>query len=207
MAYVQRFLPYLCLCTYEVRDLDFNRGFARIRPRARRACTVSAAKMLALLAGACGARSGVSIRMAAPGPARVVAIDFDGVLLDSEPLLTRTAWRASKERWPDVMLASAELDPRAAGARRAWVGGEWDELTGSSSDGLPNWLAAKMRKLRPVTAEPYESMLLMRLCVDEALSAARGARGERPLTPGEIQAKWVVAHRTPPATHIGPLNL
>jgi len=55
---------------------------------------------------------------------------------------------------------------------------------------MPNWLAFKMRTLRPQIETGFEALLLMRLCVDEALAATRASRGERPLTPGEIAANW-----------------
>ena len=40
-------------------------------------------------------------------------------------------------------------------------------------DGLPNWLAAKMKLLRPVLETGYESVLMMRLCAEEAVAAQR----------------------------------
>jgi len=132
-------------------------------------------------------------RCVAPSASAIVtALDFDGVLCDSEPELTRSAWRAAKELWPDMMESVGEYasEPWQAGARRAWAGGEWDQLTGLGEDGLPNWLAAKMRLLRPVLETGYESLLMMRLCADEALVAQRTSSGQRPLTTGEITANW-----------------
>ena len=143
--------------------------------------------MLAVLLGHACAPSRSYVSMSASSPQRVVALDLDGVICDSEPELTKRAWRATCELWPDVMGATAELGPRKAGARRAWAGGSWSPLEGVSSEGLPNWLAAKMRILRPVLETGYDSMLMMRLCADEALAAGPG---KRPLTPGEIQANW-----------------
>lgn len=87
------------------------------------------------------------------------------------------------------MAAAGELHPREAGARRAWAGGQWSPLQGIAASGVPNWLAAKMRQLRPVLRADSDAILLMRLCADEALAAARGSR-QRPLTPGEIRANW-----------------
>jgi phosphoglycolate phosphatase-like HAD superfamily hydrolase len=85
-------------------------------------------------------------------------------------------------------------EPWVAGARKAWGGGSWDTLQGEGPDGMPNWLRAKMRLLRPVVETGYESMLLVRLCVDEALRAQRardeGTSGSRPLTIGEITTNW-----------------
>ena len=66
---------------------------------------------------------------------------------------------------------------------RKWTGGSWDEMSKDAGDSMPGWLAAKVRQLRPVVETGYENTLLMRLCVEEALSAKRGAgvTGTRPL--------------------------
>lgn len=125
--------------------------------------------------------------VASASATRVVALDFDGVICDSEPELTLSAWKAASELWPEIMTSAAALDPKEAGARRSWVGGQWSALQGERADGLPNWLAVKMRLLRPCIETGYESVLMMRLCADEALSAAPG---KRPLTPGEITSNW-----------------
>ena len=126
--------------------------------------------------------------------AHVVALDFDGVLCDSEPELTRTAWRTCVALWPEVMERAADTateTPWKAGARRAWTGGQgWEPLAGNGADNMPNWLAAKMRLLRPALETGFESALMMRLCVDEALMSADSQRAQRPLTPGEITANW-----------------
>ena len=144
--------------------------------------------MLLLLGnGVAPSRCSIPIMSGSSSPQRVVALDLDGVICDSEPELTTRAWRATCELWPDVMGATAELGPKTAGARRAWAKGNWSPLEGVSAEGLPNWLAAKMRILRPVLETGYDSMLMMRLCADEALAAGPG---KRPLTPGEIQANW-----------------
>ena len=124
----------------------------------------------------------------------ITALSFDGVLCDSEPEQTRAAWRAAKALWPDVMESAAQYAeaPWEAGARRSWAGGAWGSLQGTGEDGLPNWLAAKIRLLHPIVdaGSSYESMLLMRLCADEALAARGNARGQRPLTTGEISTNW-----------------
>eukprot|EP00966_Prymnesium_polylepis_P136888 3163210-Prymnesium_polylepis.1 len=44
---------------------------------------------------------------AVPTSPLVVALDVDGVLLDSEPELTRVAWRTSCQLWPEVTDACA----------------------------------------------------------------------------------------------------
>ena len=122
----------------------------------------------------------------------VWALDFDGVIVDSEPESTRAAWRAALELWPDIMEEAPSIDPREAGVLRKWTGGSWDEMRKDAGDGMPGWLAAKVRQLRPVVETGYENTLLMRLCVEEALSAKRGAgvTGTRPLSAGEILASW-----------------
>jgi phosphoglycolate phosphatase-like HAD superfamily hydrolase len=128
--------------------------------------------------------------MQPPCASCVAALDFDGVIVDSEPELTRTAWRAASKLWPELMEAAAELEPLEAGARKAWAGGQWGPLEGDGPDGLPNWLRAKMRLLRPVLETGFESILMIRLCVEEALTFAKSGSGQRPLTPGEITANW-----------------
>ena len=125
----------------------------------------------------------------------ITALEFDGVLCDSEPEQTRTAWRAARALWPEVCESAAAYAavPWEAGARRSWANGEWDTLQGVGPDEMPNWLAAKMRLLRPIAGSGYECLLLMRLCADEALAAQENrkkGRGQRPLTPGEITANW-----------------
>ena len=71
----------------------------------------------------------------------------------------------------DVLSADSE-----AGVLRKWTGGSWDEMSKDAGDGMPGWLAAKVRQLRPVVETGYENTLLMRLCVEEALSAEVNAR-------------------------------
>ena len=132
-------------------------------------------------------------RIVASSSSNIFALDFDGVLCDSESELTRSAWRAACELWPDVMGRASEMaeEPWRAGARGSWTGGDWEQLQGIGPDDLPNWLAFKMKALRPHVETGYESLLLIRLCVDEALAAQRASSsGARPLTPGEIGANW-----------------
>jgi len=132
-------------------------------------------------------------RIVASSSSNIFALDFDGVLCDSESELTRSAWRAACELWPDVMAHASETaeEPWRAGARGSWTGGDWEQLQGIGPDDLPNWLAFKMKALRPHVETGYESLLLIRLCVDEALAAQRASSsGARPLTPGEIGANW-----------------
>ena len=103
---------------------------------------------------------------------------------------SRLAWLAACELWPEEVAAAAEVDARDAGARRAWTGGSWQPLTGDT-DGLPNWLLAKMAQLRPVLSSDGEAVLLVRLCADEAVAAEQNRRtGSRPLSVGEILTNW-----------------
>ena len=119
-----------------------------------------------------------------------VLCDFDGVICDSEPELVRSAWRTACALWPKEMALADDFadEPWTAGARRAWAGGDWTALQGSTADGMPNWLAAKMRLLRPIHNSGHESLLLLRLCAEEAIASSRSS--ERPLTPGEIMTNW-----------------
>ena len=126
-----------------------------------------------------------------PAQQRVVVAGLDGVLVDSEPATTRCAWQTASRLWPDVMEAAAEVPAQQAGVRRAWVNYDWTALTGEADDGMPSWLSAKLRQLRPLVRDSgYEAVLLARLCAEEALAASRGSRGSRPLSVGEIEAGW-----------------
>ena len=93
-------------------------------------------------------RNAVPLARAAPpllcAPSQTVwALDFDGVIVDSEPESTRAAWRAALELWPDIMEEAPSIDPREAGVLRKWTGGSWDEMRKDAGDGMPGWLAAK----------------------------------------------------------------
>ena len=110
-------------------------------------------------------------------------------LIDSEQEETITSWRAAGSLWPDLTAATCELEgtPRLLGARKAWSGGSWDGLQGTGAGGLPRWLGAKLRQLRPVVGSSLDSVLLLRLCAEEALAAGPG---KRPLTVGEMSTNW-----------------
>ena len=117
-----------------------------------------------------------------------VALDFDGVLVDSEPELSRVAWRTSCRLWPALTDECAIVDhlmDESAYVDRRRLGGQ--PLCGTGADGMPNWLEAKMRLLRPVIQSDADSLLLIRLCMEEALSP--DAR-KRPLAVGEITENW-----------------
>ena len=143
-------------------------------------------------------RPAAAIRMRAR-PARMevemsqtIVLGLDGVLVDSEPAITRCAWLTAQRLWPEMMEAVTEVSARQAGVRKAWVGYDWSALTGiEEATGMPSWLAAKLRQLRPVVRDGgYEAVLLARLCAEEALAASKGDRGARPLSVGEIELGW-----------------
>ena len=93
------------------------------------------------------------------------ALDFDGVLCDTEPESSMSGWRAAARYWPELFAAATPED-------------EEDVL-------------GKMAKLRPIVETGYENMILARLMFEE-LAASRRARdiGSRPLTVGEVSANW-----------------
>jgi len=134
-------------------------------------------------------RRAASPRLTASTPPLIIAFDLDGVIVDSEPELTQTAWRTACRLWPALMEETAGLvaTPAQLGARKAWTQGSWDELRGTGDEGLPNWLRAKLRLLRPVVETGFEALLMLRLCAEEAISA--GPR-KRPLTIGEMTVNW-----------------
>ena len=148
------------------------------------------ASLLAAAATATPSTRSAVPHMAVPAspPAHVAVVAVDA-LVDAEPAAARAAWSAARVLWPEAMEAARSYsdNPRAAGARRAWAGGEWAPLLGEGADGMPKWLAAKMRLLRPLVAAEHEAVLLARLCADEAGVSAAGAR---PLSVGEIVASW-----------------
>lgn len=74
--------------------------------------------------------------------ARVLALDFDGVLCDSAGETGDTGWRAAAELWPEAMPAAPP----------------------------PGYLE-RFRRLRPVVETGYESMLVARLLVEGAAEA------------------------------------
>jgi len=118
----------------------------------------------------------------------VVALDFDGVCIDSEPETSRVAWRTACELWPhltdECSLTERVMDESAYVERRR-LGGE--PLCGTAEDAMPNWLRAKMRLLRPMMRDDADALLLVRLCMEEVMGADPR---KRPLTVGEIGANW-----------------
>ncbi|XRB16734.1 hypothetical protein RI054_13g65780 [Pseudoscourfieldia marina] len=77
----------------------------------------------------------------APGGGFFYALDFDGVICDSEPETSASAWMACAKFWPDV------FDNDAARERK-------EELM------------IKMARVRPVVETGYENMLLLRLLLE-----------------------------------------
>ena len=98
-------------------------------------------------------RLAMTAREPPPAQQRVVVAGLDGVLVDSEPATTRCAWQTASRLWPDVMEAAAEVPAQQAGVRRAWVNYDWTALTGEADDGMPSWLSAKLRQLRPLVQD------------------------------------------------------
>mmetsp|Transcript_4234 Transcript_4234/g.12749 ORF Transcript_4234/g.12749 Transcript_4234/m.12749 type:complete len:270 (-) Transcript_4234:1619-2428(-) len=95
----------------------------------------------------------------------VYALDFDGVICDSCGESSISAFKAAKQKWPQL-----------------FEGNRWQEM--------PEWLMEKMRKVRPVVETGYENVLLIRLLVEEELASERSTNGSRPLTVGEIILNW-----------------
>lgn len=102
---------------------------------------------------ACEPRSsGSRARLVLSAASALVAADLDGVVVDAQAEHMRVAWLTARELWPEAfeLVSGVEFQPWRAGARRAWASGEWAPLQGVGADGLPNWLDAKVRLLRPV---------------------------------------------------------
>eukprot|EP00877_Chromochloris_zofingiensis_P013097 jgi/Chrzof1/8040/UNPLg00085.t1 len=90
-------------------------------------------------------------RVAVKGtPTDVFVLDFDGVLVDSEPEVSRSAYDAAKAYWPDVFAAAVDTTQQSV-------------LSG-------------LKKTRPVLIRGYESMVMARMlledpqCVDAILA-------------------------------------
>lgn len=120
----------------------------------------------------------------------VAVLDFDSVAYQFEPFKTRVAWQTACALWPDRMAMEKDVSLGQAGARRAWVGGNWWELIGKDVDGLPKWLRAKLRQCQSIVATEVDSVVLARLLLEEAL-----ANSGRPLAVGEITSNWSPYYR------------
>lgn len=133
-------------------------------------------------------------RLSVPLGPMVVALDFDGVCLDSEPEASRVAWRTACELWPwlteECRLTERVMDESAYVDRRR-LGGQ--PLCGTAEDAMPLWLRAKMRLLRPVMRDDADALLLVRLCMAEVVGSDDPRK--RPLTVGEISSNWDEALR------------
>ena len=121
-------------------------------------------------------------------------IDFDGTLCDSIADTTQAAISAANILWPAEMQVALSLNPRDAGVRKSWVGGNWSEYDNDRriSDNIPRWLEEKMRQLRPVVSRGSDAVLAARLIVSEAVNSKSSSLGERPLSVGEIVENWDV---------------
>ena len=142
---------------------------------------------------AVGSLRHAAARLSVPLGPMVVALDFDGVCLDSEPEASRVAWRTACELWPwlteECTLTERVMDESAYVDRRR-LGGQ--PLCGTAEDAMPLWLRAKMRLLRAVMRDDADALLLVRLCMAEVTG---DDPRKRPLTVGEICANWDEALR------------
>ncbi|KAG2493125.1 hypothetical protein HYH03_008552 [Edaphochlamys debaryana] len=85
-------------------------------------------------------------------PTDVFVLDFDGVILDSEPEITASAFEAAAQRWPELFGSGRVAPERRAALREA------------------------MRGVRPVLVRGYESMVMLRrLLRDPDCAATRDA--------------------------------
>ncbi|GLC69241.1 hypothetical protein PLESTF_000806100 [Pleodorina starrii] len=90
---------------------------------------------------------------AGAGPSDVFVLDFDGVVVDSEPEITASAFEAAALHWPDLFSDSV-LD---VGNRKAQ-------------------LREAMRTVRPVLVRGFESMVMLRMLLrDPPCPATRDA--------------------------------
>lgn len=121
-------------------------------------------------------------------------LDFDGTLCDSVADTTGAAFSAANILWPEDMKAALALDPRDAGVRKSWVGGDWSEYADDKriTEDIPRWLEEKMRQLRPVVSRGSDAVLAARLIVTDAVNSKASSLGERPLAVGEIVENWDV---------------
>jgi phosphoglycolate phosphatase-like HAD superfamily hydrolase len=121
-------------------------------------------------------------------------LDFDGTVCDSVADTTQAAFAAATKLWPQDMEAALALDPRDAGVRKSWVGGDWSEYADDRRicENVPRWLQEKLRQLRPVVTPGSDAVLAARLCVTDAVNSKTSTLGERPLAAGEIVENWDV---------------
>eukprot|EP00667_Euglena_gracilis_P010148 EG_transcript_10320 len=92
------------------------------------------------------------------------ALDFDGILCDTEPESSLSGWKAAARYWPEVFAGATPAD-RAA-------------------------VLQQMARLRPVVETGFENMMLVRLMYEELRQTRGSPNGTRPLTVGEVLANW-----------------
>ena len=142
----------------------------------------------ALLSCCVGYRRAGDPRLSVTTGPLVVALDFHGVIIDSEPVMSRVAWRTGCRLWPHLTdgcaVTEGVMDESAYVDRRR-LGGQ--PLCGTAEDAMPIWLRAKMRLLSPMMQSDDDALLLVRLCMEEALG---DDPRKRPLTVGEVTSNW-----------------
>ncbi|GBF99414.1 hypothetical protein Rsub_12246 [Raphidocelis subcapitata] len=107
------------------------------------------------------------------GASDVFVLDFDGVLVDSEPEVSTSAFDAARDYWP-AAFASAD-----GAAKEAVLQG--------------------LRECRPVLVRGYESMVMARLLVERPGAAAGILGGWEELLPATLEAwgeDWLTLQRS-----------
>ena len=134
------------------------------------------------------------------------ALDFDGVLCNSEPESSASAWRAGLERWPEVRVAGGRAGPQRV---RGGVGGGEGGCNALTPRPHP-WLTrhttaqvfgteaaaarraevlAAMGRVRPVVETGFENMLLVRLLLEGEAAVPEILAGWRSMLP-QWMAAW-----------------
>ncbi|CAJ1373204.1 unnamed protein product [Effrenium voratum] len=154
---------------------------------------------MCFLAVASRGRSKRVARFAKAGGQRPrLVLGLDGVLCASAEEASSAACKAAYAIWPSVMKDAKEVSLNEAGVRQSWVEYDWERLLEHRSSAFtpaPPWLLYKVEQLRPACQAEWELVLFARLCVEEAVACranrAKGRRGARPLTVGEIESNWL----------------
>ena len=114
----------------------------RVAPRARRATASSDSRRPMSVSPARADRSAAARAAAAvesTGAPTVLALDFDGVVCDSEPESSISGWKHGVELWPDVFSDETQRDRVLAG----------------------------LKKVRPVVETGFENTILARALLEE----------------------------------------